>query len=131
MKRRLGLRSTGGWLLAGLLAIGAVLVGPGSATAASPPAAQSAATAAADPVVQSHCRELNNHPLTVRGQTNLYVSHAQCLLKYHYGQDIAVDWIFGPATEQAVRNVQTVCRLQVDGQIGDETWPVLHRHGTC
>jgi peptidoglycan hydrolase-like protein with peptidoglycan-binding domain len=114
-----------------LVAAGAVLVGPASVATASPTAVQQAEVAAPDPGVLFHCDELANHPTIRRGSTGIYVGHAQCLLKYHYGQNIAVDRDFGPATEQAVRNVQAVCGLVVDGIIGPNTWRVLHRNGTC
>lgn len=82
---------------------------------------------AAQTGVASHCRELDSHPTIRRGDYSVTVSHAQCLLKYHWGQPIEVDWDFGPITEQAVLNVQGHCGLEQDGVVGPHTWRVLHR----
>lgn len=114
--------------LAHLLATTALtvgLVGFGAfapAATAAVPATESAA--AVEPM--SHCREDVGHPTLRRGKVSREVSHAQCLLKYHWNQGIAVDWKFGSATENAVRKVQRFCGLADDGVIGTQTWKVLH-----
>ncbi|MER7000616.1 peptidoglycan-binding protein [Streptomyces sp. NPDC000410] len=61
-----------------------------------------------------------------QGMTGLRVSQAQCLLKEHYGYKLAVDGVFGPATDQAVRATQRCTGLDVDGKVGPRTWRALH-----
>ena len=41
------------------------------------------------------------------------------------GQDLAVDGIFGPATDAAVRAFQQQEGLAADGIVGPATWPAL------
>jgi peptidoglycan hydrolase-like protein with peptidoglycan-binding domain len=48
----------------------------------------------------------------------------QHLLRAH-GKNVAVDGIFGPATETAVRQVQTTGGVAADGIVGPQTWPIL------
>ena len=40
--------------------------------------------------------------------------------------EIAVDGVYGPATERAVRAFQQAYGLPVDGIVGEETWQVLY-----
>ena len=73
-------------------------------------------------------------PLLKRGATGTAVESAQLLL-IHRGYDCGgrknllgketPDSDFGPATEKAVRNIQTEKGLEPDGEIGAETWKVL------
>jgi peptidoglycan hydrolase-like protein with peptidoglycan-binding domain len=42
--------------------------------------------------------------------------------------DLAVDGIFGPKTEAAVRDFQSNENLVVDGVVGRNTWTTLLRH---
>jgi peptidoglycan hydrolase-like protein with peptidoglycan-binding domain len=63
-------------------------------------------------------------PLVRRGDRDHPVATLQHLLRAH-GQNIAVDGIFGPITEGAVRAVQTGNGLVVDGIVGPQTWPVV------
>jgi peptidoglycan hydrolase-like protein with peptidoglycan-binding domain len=61
-------------------------------------------------------------PIVRRGDTEHPVRTLQHLLRAH-GQNIAVDGIFGPRTEAAVRAVQTSAGIGVDGIVGPQTWP--------
>lgn len=51
--------------------------------------------------------------------------YLQGVLRRKAGQAIAVDGDFGPATDQAVRNLQQFFGLTVDGVVGPKTWAVL------
>ncbi len=62
-------------------------------------------------------------PVVRRGDTEHPVRTLQHLLRAH-GHNIAVDGIFGPHTETAVRAVQTSAGIAVDGIVGPHTWPV-------
>jgi hypothetical protein len=52
------------------------------------------------------------------------VSYCQTLLNKK-GQHVAVDSIFGTATDQAARKFQAVAHLTVDGVVGPQTWKAL------
>ncbi len=58
------------------------------------------------------------------GQTSDRVAAIQYLLRHH-GHPVAVDGVFGPTTEVAVRAVQAAAGLGDDGVVGPLTWPVL------
>nr|NLI51233.1 peptidoglycan-binding protein [Propionibacterium sp.] len=58
------------------------------------------------------------------GATTDRVAAIQYLLR-HRGHPVAVDGVFGPATEAAVRAVQAAAGLEDDGVVGPLTWPVL------
>lgn len=60
-----------------------------------------------------------------RGMSGGDVRSLQVLLQTKASQKIAADGVFGPATEQAVRNVQRFFRLPADGIVGAKTWPTL------
>ena len=60
-------------------------------------------------------------PIVRRGARGHPVKTLQHLLRAH-GQTIAVDGIFGPATEAAVRACQSSRGLAVDGIVGPHTW---------
>lgn len=64
-------------------------------------------------------------PLLHRGWTGGYVRTAQILLNAYFDAGLAVDGVFGPATEKAVFDYQRNRGLQVDGYIGTETWGQL------
>ncbi|HEU0088879.1 MAG TPA: peptidoglycan-binding domain-containing protein [Pseudonocardiaceae bacterium] len=131
MTQKLGRVTCFGARLALLVVLGLGLGSVGGA-AANPvlPASPAVAASPAD-MPTAECGVLRQHPQIQRGDRGPAVAHAQCLLRDHYGQNIAVDGIFGPKTEQAVKRVQHFCGLQVDGIVGPHTWRVLHRPGTC
>jgi peptidoglycan hydrolase-like protein with peptidoglycan-binding domain len=60
-------------------------------------------------------------PLVREGARNHPVKTLQYLLRAH-GHDIAVDGIFGPKTDAAVRAFQRKEGLVVDGIVGPKTW---------
>jgi Putative peptidoglycan binding domain len=78
-------------------------------------------------------------PLEQQGSTGENVRSIQYLLNAHTAavgtassagsaaapEALAVDGIFGPLTAAAVRSFQTAHGLQVDGKVGNQTWPVL------
>lgn len=67
-------------------------------------------------------------PLLKNGSFSSSVKAAQTLLNLHDAK-LAVDGVFGPATEAAVRNFQTVLHLTVDGIVGPATWTALDTFG--
>jgi len=61
-----------------------------------------------------------------RGSQGPAVSAVQHNLRFSYGHtDLAVDGIFGPKTETAVKAFQTKFKLAVDGIVGPITWNTL------
>lgn len=63
--------------------------------------------------------------ITVRqGSSGEAVKAAQTALRKH-GHNISVDGAFGPATDSAVRAVQSANGLTVDGIVGPQTWQTL------
>ena len=58
------------------------------------------------------------------GDTGEYVKAAQNELNRH-GKSLAVDGIFGPLTDAAVRAYQESVHLTVDGIVGPHTWGAL------
>jgi peptidoglycan hydrolase-like protein with peptidoglycan-binding domain len=64
------------------------------------------------------------YPLTRRGDEGHPVRTLQQLLRAH-GHTLAVDGIFGPATEAAVRSFQTSRGLAADGIAGPVTWSAI------
>ena len=61
-------------------------------------------------------------PIVRHGDTDHPVRTLQHLLRA-YGQNVAVDGIFGPRTEAAVRTLQASAGIGVDGIVGPQTWP--------
>jgi Putative peptidoglycan binding domain len=63
-------------------------------------------------------------PELSQGATGGHVRTVQglCNARGHY---IMVDGVFGPATTDAVRRVQTAAHITVDGVVGPQTWPAL------
>ena len=63
-------------------------------------------------------------PLVRRGDEGHPVKTLQDLLNEH-GAGLAVDGIFGPKTDAAVRKFQTDHHLTVDGIVGPQTWSAV------
>jgi peptidoglycan hydrolase-like protein with peptidoglycan-binding domain len=61
-----------------------------------------------------------------RGSRGLAVRALQHQLRNQYGyRSVAVDGVFGPSTESAVKNFQSKRRLAADGIVGPATWKAL------
>jgi peptidoglycan hydrolase-like protein with peptidoglycan-binding domain len=63
----------------------------------------------------------------VYGDTGARVTELQCML-VHRGYSVGpsgVDGQFGSDTEAAVKAFQTAKHIQVDGQVGPQTWGAL------
>src|SRR4051812_22448348 len=67
---------------------------------------------------------LSAWPIVRRGAQNHPVRTLQQLLRAR-GQGVAVDGVFGPATETAVRAFQQQRHLALDGVVGPNTWAAL------
>src|SRR5438093_12011032 len=63
-------------------------------------------------------------PLVRRGDRDHPVPTLQHLLRAHR-ENVAVDGVFGPLTEAAVRALQSSRGLATDGVVGRQTWPAL------
>jgi len=63
-------------------------------------------------------------PLVRRGQREHPVQTLQHLLRQH-GRNVAVDGVFGSATDHAVRQFQQASGVAVDGVVGPDTWSKL------
>jgi len=63
-------------------------------------------------------------PLVRQGDQHHPVETLQYLLRAR-GHNLAVDGIFGPGTDAAVRSFQTAEGLAVDGVVGPVTWSAL------
>ncbi|GAB1515129.1 peptidoglycan-binding protein [Actinophytocola sp. KF-1] len=61
-------------------------------------------------------------PTIRRGSQGPAVREAQGILNRKQGAHLAVDGIFGPLTDQAVRSFQRRAGLVVDGIVGPKTW---------
>jgi zinc D-Ala-D-Ala carboxypeptidase len=109
-------------LAAGLIFAGLPGAGPATADSAVPAAYSVSGTEAA-----SHCREIPMHPPIRPGDSGPVVAHAQCLLKYHWNQNIVVNGIFDQSTRLAVRNVHVLCGEIYDGIFGPRVWKLLHQ----
>lgn len=64
-------------------------------------------------------------PTISPGSTGDVVRRAQRALRRTPNLGVAVDGIFGPVTEQAVKSFQEGAGLAVDGIVGPETWNAL------
>jgi peptidoglycan hydrolase-like protein with peptidoglycan-binding domain len=95
----------------------------GAAMAA--PAAPAAHVAAAAPATTCIVTRILSWPLTVQGNTGERVRTIQWNLNAQIGAGLSVDGIFGPLTRNAVIRFQQICGIQVDGKVGNQTWPRL------
>ncbi|MFB2838069.1 peptidoglycan-binding domain-containing protein [Floridanema evergladense] len=66
----------------------------------------------------------SNISILRRGSKGQTVKYLQELLK-SAGYSVAIDGIFGPATEAAVKKFQKDRGLVVDGIVGPKTWSYL------
>ncbi|SFN24302.1 Serine/threonine protein kinase [Streptomyces sp. cf124] len=102
--------------------------GDGDAAAPTPaPAATKTATKPATPAWISQCTYYSGTELTDRGDEGQRVVQVQCMLQkrgYSVGGS-GVDGKFGKDTESAVEQFQAAKRLEVDGQVGPDTWAAL------
>ncbi|MCF6524462.1 peptidoglycan-binding protein [Streptomyces sp. JJ36] len=64
-------------------------------------------------------------PLLQNGDSGAAVTRLQRALTAALGRTVETDGLFGPKTEEAVRDYQTGRGLGVDGLVGDETWGAL------
>ncbi|MHA6759871.1 protein kinase domain-containing protein [Streptacidiphilus sp. PAMC 29251] len=101
---------------------------PAATTAAPPPAPHTSAPATkAVPPWDQACTYYSGNAETEYGAANVRVTELQCLL-VHRGYSVGssgVDGQFGKDTENAVKKFQTAKHLEVDGQVGPQTWAAL------
>jgi peptidoglycan hydrolase-like protein with peptidoglycan-binding domain len=74
--------------------------------------------------VSSSATKIQPWPLVQRGDEQHPVQTLQHLLREH-GAKVAVDGIFGPRTDAAVRDFQGSHGLSVDGIVGPHTWSAI------
>lgn len=67
---------------------------------------------------------LENWAIVKQGNNGTNVRSVQFLLRAH-GSAIAADGDFGPLTDAAVKQFQTQNGVPADGDVGDQTWPLL------
>lgn len=80
-------------------------------------------TATAAPASAASCGYHSGNQTAGLGHTGSHVREVQCTLnKIWGGSPLAVDGIFGPATEARVRSFQEWERISVDGVVGPQTW---------
>ncbi|MFJ8634427.1 protein kinase [Streptomyces sp. NPDC093568] len=99
--------------------------GGGSTPTATP--TKTAPTTPATPPWITQCTYYSGTELTVRGNTGQRVVQVQCMLTqrgYSVGAS-GVDGEFGDATLAAVKQFQSAKGLEVDGEVGPNTWAAL------
>lgn len=64
-------------------------------------------------------------PTIQQGASGKTTQSVQALLNVHANADLATDGLFGPLTEQKVRDFQTVLHIADDGIVGPVTWAAL------
>ncbi len=109
-----------------LLAVGLSLLFAGSVAAASSPVVASGAATGAGALMAPTSPGIGTWPVLRQGSSNAAVTvrSLQYLLDAH-GAGLAVDGIFGPRTNAAVRTFQSRHGLVVDGIVGPRTWSAL------
>src|SRR5436853_511500 len=70
------------------------------------------------------CGTLSPWPVVQNGNQGHPIRTLQFLLRAH-GYNLAVDGIFGPVTEAAVKAFQTSKGMTADGIVTPQTWPAL------
>lgn len=109
----------------GLLEIQALLTMVGGEVAWCAPGAEALCPGAAAPApAPTTAPSAPSWPVLQRGSSGPEVAALQYFLRHH-GHDIPADGLFGPVTEQAVRDFQSARGLTVDGLVGGQTWPAL------
>ena len=107
---------------------GSTGTGGGSSTAPTPTATVTkTATPPATPAWISGCTYYSGTELTEYGDTGQRVVQVQCMLTkrgYSVGSS-GVDGEFGKDTKSAVKQFQSARGLEVDGQVGPNTWAAL------
>jgi hypothetical protein len=68
---------------------------------------------------------MSNEPTISNGSRNEFVTYLQQMLLYLGYQPGPVDGIFGDQTEDAVRALQRDNNIDIDGIVGEQTWPVI------
>jgi murein L,D-transpeptidase YcbB/YkuD len=68
---------------------------------------------------------MSSNPELKQGEKGEWVSYLQQMLEGAGYSPGAIDGVFGPRTEDAVRKYQDAYQLTVDGIVGPETWGQL------
>ncbi|QER90454.1 peptidoglycan-binding domain-containing protein [Streptomyces tendae] len=110
----------------GLLAAslgGALAAAPSAAAAAYPWCTSSAWTQSADTTWTTRPSTSNTNTTCVmaQGSTGAGVTSLQKALRHCYGRNIAIDGVFGPATEAALKYAQGRAGVSQDGEYGPVT----------
>jgi LAS superfamily LD-carboxypeptidase LdcB len=63
-----------------------------------------------------------NKPVAKYGDKGDYIKYLQGVLRVKAGQNISVDGNFGHGTEEAVKNIQRLFKVGIDGWLGPVTW---------
>lgn len=72
------------------------------------------------------CNHTNARPTIKLGSSGAGVKQAQCYLNNSLADEqLAVDGIFGPVTDAAMRRFQGCAAITVDGLCGAQTWSHL------
>lgn len=98
-----------------------------TAPAPPPPAPPQQAPKPTTPKPWKSCTAYSGTALTQYGDRGRRVVEVQCILHargYHLGPH-GIDGVFGPDTRTAVKSFQSNHDLQVDGQVGVNTWAAL------
>ncbi|MBW8705482.1 Zinc D-Ala-D-Ala carboxypeptidase [Streptomyces sp. MBT84] len=121
-----------------LLTVGTAAVGP-SASAASLTCTEATRKYSASGeymFIPVYYPTLNVNCLMRRGNTGGGVHYLQEVLRDQYGYNIAVDGDFGPATESALKSLQSRLHITADGVYGPQTrdsicWPLYWEPDAC